>query len=68
MCWKSPVIKMGKKGNYLDWMLQHMMKQGIQISLEEKMATHSSILAWSSPWSEEPGWLQSMEWPRVRIN
>ena len=25
------------------------------------MATHSSILAWKSPWAEEPGGLQSME-------
>ena len=24
------------------------------------MATHSSILAWRIPWTEEPGWLQSM--------
>ena len=29
--------------------------------LEKKMATHSSILAWRSPWTEEPGRLQSME-------
>ena len=28
--------------------------------LEKGMATHSSILAWSIPWTEEPGWLQSM--------
>ena len=28
--------------------------------LEEKMATHSSILAWEIPWTEEPG-LQSMQ-------
>ena len=28
--------------------------------LEEGMATHSSILAWRSPWAEEPGGLQSM--------
>ena len=28
--------------------------------LEEEMATHSSILAWRSPWTEEPGGLQSM--------
>ena len=28
-------------------------------ALEEGMATHSSILAWSIPWTEEPGWLQS---------
>ena len=29
------------------------------------MATHSSILAWRIPWTEEPGGLQSMEWQRV---
>ena len=28
--------------------------------LEEGMATHSSILAWRIPWSEEPGRLQSI--------
>ena len=28
--------------------------------LEEEMATHSSILAWRIPWTEEPGRLQSM--------
>ena len=30
------------------------------------MATHSSILAWRSPWTEEPGELQSMGLQRVR--
>ena len=30
-------------------------------SLEKEMATHSSILAWRKPWTEEPGGLQSME-------
>ena len=34
--------------------------------LEEEMATHSSILAWKNPWTEEPGGLQSMESQRVR--
>ena len=29
------------------------------------MATHSSILAWEIPWTEEPGGLQSMELQRV---
>ena len=29
--------------------------------LEKEMATHSSILAWRIPWTEEPGGLQSME-------
>ena len=28
--------------------------------LEEGMATHSSILAWRTPWTEEPGRLESM--------
>ena len=28
--------------------------------LEEGMATHSSILAWRMPWTEEPGGLQSV--------
>ena len=28
--------------------------------LEEEMTTHSSILAWRIPWTEEPGGLQSM--------
>ena len=28
--------------------------------LEKEMATHSSILAWKVPWTEEPGKLQSM--------
>ena len=28
--------------------------------LEKEMATHSSILAWEIPWTEEPGRLQSM--------
>ena len=34
--------------------------------LEEEMATHSSILAWKIPWTEEPGGLQSMGSARVR--
>ena len=29
-------------------------------ALEKEMATHSSILAWEIPWTEEPGSLQSM--------
>ena len=31
-----------------------------QENLEEEMATHSSILAWKNPWTEEPGGLESM--------
>ena len=33
---------------------------------EEGMATHSIIVAWRIPWTEEPGGLQSMGWQRVR--
>ena len=45
--------------------MQEMQETWIQSpsqenSLEEEMATHSSILAWESPWTQEPGRLQSM--------
>ena len=33
---------------------------GQEDPLEKEMATHSSILAWEIPWTEEPGGLQSM--------
>ena len=33
---------------------------GQEDPLEKEMATHSSILAWKIPWTEEPGGLQSM--------
>ena len=34
--------------------------------LEKEMATHSGVLAWENPWTEEPGGLQSMGSQRVR--
>ena len=34
--------------------------------LEKGMATHSSILAWRIPWTEEPDGLQSMGSKRIR--
>ena len=36
--------------------------------LLEKMATHSIITAWRIPWTEVPGWLQSMELQKVRYD
>jgi len=33
---------------------------GREDPLEEGTATHSSILAWEIPWTEEAGWLQSI--------
>ena len=38
---------------------------GQEDPLEKEMATHSSILAWEIPWTEEPGALQSMGLQRV---
>ena len=39
---------------------------GQEDTLEKEMATHSSILAWIIPWTEEPGGLQSMVLQRVK--
>ena len=41
---------------------------GREDPLEKEMATHSSILAWKIPRTEEPGRLQSMESQRVGHN
>ena len=38
---------------------------GWEDALEEGMATHSSILAWRIPWTEQPGGQQSMGSQRV---
>ena len=38
---------------------------GREDPLEKEMATHSSILAWEIPWTEEPGSLQSVGSQRV---
>ena len=48
--------------NYLPAMGETL---GQEDPLEKEMATHSSILAWKIPWTEEPGGLQSMGSPRV---
>ena len=41
---------------------------GREDPLEKEMATHSSILAWRSLWTEEPGGLQSMGSQRVGLS
>ena len=43
-----------------------VLSLGLEDSLEKEMASHSSILAWKIPWTEEPGRLQSMGSQRVR--
>ena len=39
---------------------------GWEVPLEEGMVSHSSVLAWRIPWTEEPDGLQSMGSQRVR--
>ena len=41
---------------------------GQEDPLEKEMATHSSILAWQTPWTEEPDGLQSMGSQRAGRN
>ena len=50
--------------------MQDMQFQSLggEETLEKRMATHSSILAWRIPWTEKPGRLQSMGSQRVRYN
>ena len=53
--WK-PACNAGHLGLFLGW----------EDPLEKEMATHSSILAWRIPWTEEPGEVQSRGSQRVR--
>ena len=53
---KNPPAMQETQVLFLDW----------EDPLEEKMATHSSILAWKVPWTEEPGGLQSVDLQRIR--
>ena len=46
----------------------HVWSLGKEGPLEEEMATHSSILAWKIPWTEEPGRLQAMGSQGVKHN
>ena len=59
----SPVAQTGKK---LPAMQETQVQSlGQEDLLEKGMATHSSILAWRIPWTEEPGGLQSLGSQRV---
>ena len=53
---KNPPAKAGDSGSI----------PGRVDTLEEGMATHSSILAWRTPWTEEPAGLQSISLNRVK--
>ena len=45
--------------------LRWVQSLGWEDPLEEEMATHSRLLAWEIPWTEEPGGLQSVGSQRV---
>ena len=51
-------------GDVRDW----ARSLGLEDPLEKGMASHSSILAWRIPWTEEPSELQSLGLQRVRHN
>ena len=53
---KNLLTNAGDLGKSLGW----------EDSLEKKMISHSSILVWEIPWTEEPGGLQSVGSQRVR--
>ena len=55
---KNPPAKQQRQIQSLDW----------EDLLEKEMATHSSILTWEIPCTEDPGRLQSMGSQRVRNN
>ena len=72
-----PTEPMGKPTRYLESLVAQRVKRlpamqetrvrslGREDPLEKEMATHSSILAWRIPWTEEPGGLQSTGSQRV---
>ena len=47
-------------------MQNRVLSMGQEDPLEKEIATHSSILVWEMPWTEEPGGLQSTGLHRVR--
>ena len=55
---KNPPAMQDKLVRYLGW----------EDALEEEMATHSSFLAWRTPWTENPGKLQTIRLQRVGHN
>ena len=61
--WASRVAQMIK--NLPAMQKTQVQSLGREDPLEEGMATHSSILAWRIPWTEEPGGLQSTGSQRV---
>ena len=53
---------MGPWNNWISYKGEHdvSLTPGLEDHLENKMATHSSLLAWEIPWTEEPDRVQTM--------
>ena len=64
--WASLMAQMVKNLSVMQEALVQPL--GWEDPLEKGMATHSSILAWRIPWTEEPDGLESMGWQRVRYD
>ena len=64
--WAPPVAQTVK--NLPEMQEIRVWSLGLEDPLEKEIATHSSILAWEIPWTEEPGGPQSMGSQRVRHN
>ena len=70
------IIRRSSEGSMVAQMVKnlHSMQEtwfqslGLEDSLDKGMATHSSILAWRIPWTEEAGRLQSLGSQRVGYN
>ena len=58
-------LLMAQTVKHLPTMPETQIQSLVQEDLEKERATHSSILAWKIPWTEEPGGLQSMGLQRV---
>ena len=66
MFWMNNWIEVAQMVKNLTAMQETQVQSlGQEDPLERGMTTHSSILAWRIPWTEEPGLLQSMESQRV---
>ena len=63
-CWAS-LVAQAVKNLPVIWETR-VLSLGWEDPLEKGMATHSSILAWRIPWTEEPGRLQSNGLARVQ--
>ena len=67
ICWSRCVVAHSVKNlpAVKETWIQPLVREDL---LEKGMATHSNILAWRIPWTQEPGVLQSMGSQRVRYN